>query len=142
MASVHKSYSLTFLPSSLFENASMTVVEESTSRLASPLLSRKMTIAPLELDQPKRNHTVFILAKIIQDPQFAPKERQKYFNAFKTLVTTRGTDIWRYTEQWTFDLSQPGEIERKMEECIWTITVIYAIGGWSKEKGFTANVFL
>jgi hypothetical protein len=78
----------------------------------------------------------------MQDPQFAPKEMQQYTNSFKGLVTAHYADIWRYTEQWTFDLSHPGEIERKIEECVWTNTIVYAIGGWSKEKGFTANLFL
>jgi hypothetical protein len=48
----------------------------------------------------------------------------------------------RDAEQWTIDLSQPGEIERKVEECIWTATILYGIGGWSKEDGLKADFFL
>ncbi|KAG1753355.1 hypothetical protein EDB19DRAFT_2035262 [Suillus lakei] len=33
------------------------------------------------------------------------------------------------------------EIERKMEECIWISTLIYVIGGWSKDKALTADFF-
>jgi hypothetical protein len=131
-----------FLPSSLFERGSSTAVEETTARLASLLLNRKTPIAASQLGQLKRNHAFSILANIIQDPQFAPKEREKYINDFNGLLKVHGADIWRYAEQWTIDLTQPGEIERKMEECIWTNTIIYAVGGWSKESGFTANFFL
>ncbi|OAX36703.1 hypothetical protein K503DRAFT_694635 [Rhizopogon vinicolor AM-OR11-026] len=141
MASAQKSHRFMFLPSSLFEHDHMNVVEEANTQVALLPLNIKSPIAPPELDQPKGNHAFSILANIIQDPQFAPEEIQKYINALKRLVTERSADIWRYTEQWTIDLSQPGEIERKIEECIWTNTIIYAIGGWSKEKGFTANLF-
>jgi len=130
-----------FLPSSLFERGSSIAVEETTARLASLLLNKKTPIAASELDQLKRKHAFSILANIMRDPQFAPKEREKYTNDFNGLLTVHGIDIWRHVEQWTIDLTQPGEIERKMEECIWTNTIIYAIGGWSKETGFTANFF-
>jgi hypothetical protein len=144
LASAQKSQGLRLLPSSLFERGCMAAVEpeEATTRLTSSPFSREMPIISPELDQQKRNHALSILAKIMQNPQFAPKEMQKYKDAFKRLTAAHGVDIWRYTEQWISDLSQPGEIERKMEECIWTNTIIYAIGGWCKEKGFTANIFL
>ena len=132
MASTQESRGLLFLPSSLFEAGNITAMVEATTRHT----------PPLEINQPKGSHAFSILAKVIQDPQFATKERHKYVDSFKGLVTVHAADIWRYTEQWAFDLSQPGEIERKMEECIWTNTIIYAIGGWSKEKGFIANLFL
>jgi hypothetical protein len=141
MASSQKSLGLVFLPSSLFEHGSMTAVEGATTRLASLPLNRETSI-PSKLDLSKINHAFSILVKITQDSQFAPKEREKYMNDFKGLLRAHDSDVWRYTEQWTIDVSQPGEIERKMEECIWTGTVLYAIGGWSKEKGFTANIFL
>jgi hypothetical protein len=57
------------------------------------------------------------------------------------LLTDHGASLWRYAEQWTIDLSQPGEVERKMEECIWTNAILYAVGGWSKEEGFCADFF-
>jgi hypothetical protein len=40
----------------------------------------------------------------------------KYMNVFNRLITTHGADIWRHAEQWTTDLTQPGEIKRKMEQ--------------------------
>jgi hypothetical protein len=139
MTSVQESYGLGFFPLSLFERRSTTALEEIT---APHLLNRKTPRAPAELDQLKNNHAFSILAKIIQDPRFAPKEMEEYISDLRGLMVAHGADVWRYAEQWTIDLSQPGEIERKMEECIWTNTIIYAIGGWSEEKSFTASFHL
>lgn len=139
MASVQKSHGFSFLPSSLFERRSTTAVQETTARLASLLLNGKTPIAASQHKGLKKTHAFTILAKIMEDPRFSPT---KYTNDFHGLLTAHGASIWRYAEQWTIDLSQPGEIDRKMEECIWTNTIIYAIGGWNKEKGFTANFFL
>lgn len=141
MASVQKSHGLGFLPSSLFERGKPTTLQEATARLSSLLLNRK-TNAPSQAEQLQRNHAFSILAKIAQDPRFAPEDKKKFDNDFNKLMIAHGADIWHYAEQWTIDLSQPGEIERKMEECIWTNSIIYAVGGRSKETGFAANFFL
>ena len=134
MASVHDRQGPMFL-SSLFEYGSTTTVDKDISRLNSLLLNTKAFIAPSQAEQPKGNHAFSIIAKIMQDPEFAPKERD-----FDGLLEHGG--IWRHVGQWTIDLSQPGEIERKMEECIWTTTILYSIGGWSKENGLKADFFL
>jgi hypothetical protein len=79
----------------------------------------------------------------MQDPEFAPKKMEKYFKGlFNVLLTDHGAEIWRYAEQWTIDLSQPGEIERKIEECVWTATILYGIGAWNNVNGFRADFFL
>ncbi|KAG2031137.1 hypothetical protein BDR03DRAFT_928361 [Suillus americanus] len=130
-----------FLPSYLFEPSGTTAVEEATTRLASLVLNTKISVAPFQLEQPQKNHTFSILAKIMQDSKFAPKEIKKYFKDFDGLMSEHGDTIWRYAEQWTIDPSQPGEIERKMEECIWTSTILYTIGGWNKDRGLRADFF-
>jgi hypothetical protein len=139
MASGHRSYGLSFVPSSAFKRRSVTAVEEATAQFTSLLLNRKTPITSSEVEQPKINHAFSILANVTQDLQFA---REKYINDYIGLLTAHGCDIWRYAEQWTIDLSQPGEMERKMEECIWTSIIIYAVGGWNEEKGFVANFYL
>ncbi|KAG0691586.1 hypothetical protein DFH29DRAFT_819371 [Suillus ampliporus] len=136
MASVHWPNGHMFFPPSLFKHGGTPPVEEATTRLASLCLNTKISIAPSQLKQPHRNHAFSILAKIMQDPELAMK---KQFYDFPELTLEHGANIWRYAEQWTIDLSQPGEIERKMEECIWTNTVLYAICGWRKDRGFTAD---
>lgn len=78
----------------------------------------------------------------MQDSKFAPKEVEKHFKNFNGLMFEHGDVIWRYAEQWTIDPSQPGEIERKIEECIWTSTILYSIGGWNKDKSLAADFFL
>ncbi|KAG2131324.1 hypothetical protein DEU56DRAFT_455247 [Suillus clintonianus] len=131
-----------FLPLYLFEPSGTSAVEETATRLASLALNTKMSVAPSQLEQPQKGHAFSILAKIMEDSEFAPKEIKKYFNKdFDGLMSEHGATIWRYAEQWTIDPSQPGEIERKIEECIWTSTLLYAIGGWSKDRGLTADFF-
>ncbi|KAG1893872.1 uncharacterized protein F5891DRAFT_1131148 [Suillus fuscotomentosus] len=136
LASVH---SYEFLPSRLFEPSGTTGVEEATTWLAALVLNTKTSTAPSQLEQPPRNHAFSILAKIMQDSTFTPKEIKKHFNNFDGLMSEHGDTLWHYAEQWTIDPSQPGEIERKMEECIWTSTIIYTIGGWNKDRSFTAD---
>jgi hypothetical protein len=132
-----------FLPSLLFGHGGTTAVEDVTTRLSSLLLNTRVPITSPKVEQPKRNHTFNIITKILRDSEFAPKKMEKYFNGkIHVLLAEHGGNIWRYAEQWTIDLSQPGEIERKIEECIWTTTILYAIGGWSKDKGFRADFFL
>jgi len=115
-------------------------MNEATTLLASLVLNTKTSS---RLEQPQGNHAFSILAKVMQDPEFAPKKMEKYFKGlFGVLLTEHGAEIWRYAEQWTIDLSQPGEIERKIEECVWTATIIYGIGAWSNVNGFRADFFL
>ncbi|KAG1883326.1 hypothetical protein F4604DRAFT_1952814 [Suillus subluteus] len=130
------------LPSYLFESSGTTAVEEATSRLASLFLNTKTSTAPSQLENSPRNHAFSILAKIMQDSKFAPKEIKKYFKDFNGLMSEHGDTIWHYAEQWTIDPSQPGEIERKIEECIWASTILYSIGGWNKDRSLTADFFL
>lgn len=138
LASVHE---YEFLPSYLFEPSGTTAVEAATTRLASLVLNTKTSTAPPDFEQPPNHHAFSILAKIMQDSKFAPKEIKKYFKDFDGLMSEHGDTLWRYAEQWTIDLSQPGEIERKTEECIWTSTVLYSIGGWNKDRGLIADFF-
>ncbi|KAF9235888.1 hypothetical protein BU15DRAFT_64439 [Melanogaster broomeanus] len=42
-----------------------------------------------------------------------------FVHQWKDVLAELGTVIRRYTEMWTVDLTEPGEIERKMEELIW-----------------------
>jgi hypothetical protein len=140
---VHESQGPTFFSSSIFGHSSTTAVDEVTTRLSSLLLNSKIPTAPPKVEQPTGNHAFSIITKILRDSEFASKKMEKYSDGkIQVLLTERGDNIWRYAEQWTIDLSQPGEIERKIEECIWSTTILYAIGGWSKEKGFRADYFL
>ncbi|KAG1824291.1 hypothetical protein EV424DRAFT_1538150 [Suillus variegatus] len=128
-----------FLPSDLFEHSDTTAVEEPTTRLPSLVLNTKASTAPSQVAQPRKNHAFSILAKIMQDPKFTPKVIKKHFRNFDGLMSEHGDIIWQYAEQWTIDPSQPGEIERKMEECIWISSILYTIGGWNKDGSFTAD---
>ncbi|KAG1860779.1 hypothetical protein F4604DRAFT_1126059 [Suillus subluteus] len=86
-------------------------------------------------------HAFSILARVLKDPSLAPDGPRQYIAQYPDTLTAHEDKIRAYVDQWTIDLSIPGEIERKMEECIWTTSVMYAVGGWS-EKGFTADLFL
>jgi hypothetical protein len=140
MASVQWLDTYTFLPPSLFKHVSggTSAAEEATTRLASLSVNTKISIAPSQLGQPQINHAFSILA-IVQRSEFPVKK--KYYG-YNDLMLEHSATIWRYAEQWTIDVSQPGEIERKIEECIWTGAILYATCRWSKNKTFIADFFL
>ncbi|KAG2151107.1 uncharacterized protein EDB93DRAFT_1240158 [Suillus bovinus] len=138
LTSVHE---YEFLPSHLFEPSGTTAVEKATTQLASLVLNTQRSTTSPQLEQPQRNHAFSVLAKIMQDSKFPPKEIKKHSKDFDSLMSEHGDTIWCYAEQWTIDLSQPGEIERKIEECIWTSTILYSVGGWSEDRSLTADFF-
>lgn len=126
VASVHEHE---YLPMYIFEPSDATAIEAATTRLASLSLNTKTSTAHSQLEQLSRTHAFSILAKIKQDSKFVSKEIKKHFKGFDGLISGYGDTIWRSAQQWTIDPSQQGEIERKMEEYIWTSTIIYSTDG-------------
>lgn len=86
-------------------------------------------------------HALSILVRVLEDPSLAPNGPRQFIAQYPDTLTTHEDKIRPHVDRWTIDLSIPREIERKMEECIWTTSVMYAVGGWS-EKWFMADFFL
>ncbi|KAF9235886.1 hypothetical protein BU15DRAFT_77493 [Melanogaster broomeanus] len=87
-------------------------------------------------------HAFDIIARMLKDDQLKPKGGRDLVFQWKDVLAELGTVIRRYTEMWTVDLREPGEIERKMEELIWVSSVTYGVGGFDAEKEFTPDFYL
>lgn len=89
-------------------------------------------------------HAFTILARMLKDPRFDGRKDlgDDFFLTLYTDVMEKQADaIKEHTSVWTIDMSRPGEVERKMEELVWTIALTYGIGGWGKADYFKADFF-
>jgi hypothetical protein len=87
-------------------------------------------------------HALTILARILDDADLAPTGEKDLFRIFEETATKKGTKIWEHVSQWTVDLKNPNEINKKIEELQWLYTVIYALSGYKPGQEFKANFFL
>jgi hypothetical protein len=123
-AAVHHATGDVLLPESFFHETSLSVTH----------LVEKLPSLSLGTKSPTV-HAFTVLARMLKDPVLKLSE--------PTLtLQTKGELIRKYAQQWTVDLSKPGELERKIEELSWANAIIYAIGGWSPKRAFRANFFL
>jgi hypothetical protein len=80
----------------------------------------------------KNTHALTILARVQKDSQFDNKGRVDNSGAHEEAIR-------KYASEWSYNSLDPKEVERKIEELIWMNTVIYGIGGWSKDKHYHAD---
>ncbi|KAF9446677.1 hypothetical protein P691DRAFT_794239 [Macrolepiota fuliginosa MF-IS2] len=76
-------------------------------------------------------HALTILARVLADPRltFPTNLREHYI--LQNTVADHGDLIRDYASQWTIDIQKPGELERKIEELAWALTVMYGVAGWT-----------
>ncbi|KAG6855853.1 hypothetical protein H0H87_010005 [Tephrocybe sp. NHM501043] len=122
---VHFKSSTAVISASLW-NASPTALDTTTS----------------ENPQHVNTHALTILARILKDPRFDDiPAAEDYSVVYANINDKYGDVVSEYVRTWTFDQKNPQEAERKIEELIFANTVIYAIGGWSKDKAFNTDFF-
>ncbi|KAH7882768.1 hypothetical protein F5I97DRAFT_1908239 [Phlebopus sp. FC_14] len=129
-----------FHPPTLFTPAEVDSVEEATSSLSSLSLNTQLRLSTHS--KTSGVHVFDILARMLKDDEFKTTPPKTLADTFPRTLSAYASKISKYAEEWTIDLSQPGEIERKMEEVIWMSSLMYAVGGFDKVKGFQANFFL
>ena len=98
-------------------------------------------------------HAFDIVARILKDDTFHRIAPADFINQFSTappdflskhsieLLNKYYPTIREHAEQWTVDLDQPGEVERKTEELIWLSSLLYGVGG-STLNGFQPDFYL
>lgn len=161
---IHCGYGVEFgLKGMLSEGLAMTALQDAHARRFLPLSVPVPQVGPSDVDKAQANfaslvlddtsmilnksiigqetHAFSILARVLKDPSLAPNGPRQFIAQYPDVLTTHEDKIRAHVDKWTIDSSIPGEIERKMEECIWTTSVMYAVGGW-RENGFTADFFL
>ncbi|KAK0216788.1 hypothetical protein IW262DRAFT_1449374 [Armillaria fumosa] len=90
----------------------------------------------------KGTHAFDVLARVLKDDALRiPLVKDEIAN-FETTISAKGEALFRYTNQWTLNLSDPKELRRKIEELQWMNAIIYAGSGSRPGKRFHANFFL
>ncbi|KAH7911877.1 hypothetical protein BJ138DRAFT_1084821 [Hygrophoropsis aurantiaca] len=118
-------------------------LSESVPAFSTTLLLNKFTDAKAKDQAPKNGvHALDILARMLKDERLAPAAPIEFLTQYSINLAAHGTEISKYAEQWTIDLTQEGEIDRKVEELVWATAVLYGVGGWDKVRGFEADFFL
>lgn len=137
-AAVHHDTTTVLLPESMWKSEA-TSVGTVTSLLSSSLNLGLGTSSP----SPSKNvHALTILARVLKDQHLGELVNKDPIGTFTGNVEKHGESLLKYVSQWTFDSSDPKEVERKVEELVWTNVIIYGIGGWSRGKAFNSDFML
>ena len=86
-------------------------------------------------------HVFDIVARMLKDDTFKRRDPTDFLNPFVKILDEYSPTIREHAEQWTVDLSRPGEVERKMEELVWLSSFVYGVGGLTP-NGFKSDFFL
>ena len=122
---VHGPSSSAVIPSSWF-------VESETS-----LISRFTNAVGLTDKGPKPDiHAFTILARVLADPTLAPRQFSED-EFYQETVKNYGDHIVKYVNEWNLE----GDLDKKVEELLWTNVLIYAVGGSEEEGTFNADFF-
>ncbi|KIM44120.1 hypothetical protein M413DRAFT_443166 [Hebeloma cylindrosporum] len=79
-------------------------------------------------------HALTILSRVLSDSRFAHTEfsEKSEVNMFDDVVKMHGKALGEYVNQW--GISSDTDLQRKMEEVVWVVCVLYGIGGWTDGK--------
>ncbi|KAG6897937.1 hypothetical protein C0992_008685 [Termitomyces sp. T32_za158] len=110
---------------------------------AASIITRPLGSGGSAVPAPKNNvHALTILARILKDARLDTIQSADYYPIIYSNITDKyGAAITEYVKMWTFDQNDPQEAERKVEELVYANTVIYAVGGWSKDHEFNNDFF-
>ncbi|KAG2131877.1 hypothetical protein BD769DRAFT_1354969 [Suillus cothurnatus] len=143
LAAMHDTHIPGFLPPSLFVAQPSDGIGAMMNSFASLVLDSQSSAMPFKTPSGQDTHAFSILARVLKDPSLASKGSFNLTKQYPDTLVAHGYRIREHVQKWTVDLSKPGEIERKMEECIWTSSVIYALGGWRNGMHMvTSSIFL
>lgn len=85
-------------------------------------------------------HALTILARVMKEPTMVIKEMDE--KEMFSFLPQKGNALSQYTSAWSFNLSNPNEVERKIEELQWMNVLIYTAAGFRKHKEFQADFYL
>ncbi|GLB42908.1 putative protein of unknown function (DUF4243) [Lyophyllum shimeji] len=134
---VHKASASPLIPRSLWASTPVSALESLTSRLPSALSLASSTPASAA----KNVHAFTILARILKDPEFDAVSQRHDISIFTNVVETHNEALNKHVNAWTYNRSDPKEVERKIEELVWANAIIYGIGGWTKGGDFNTDFF-
>jgi len=82
-------------------------------------------------------HAFTILARVLADSALAPTNSPHAYLFYQMFIADHGEAVKKYTDQWTID----GDLQKKLEELIWTNVLIYAVCGSEGTGDFNADFF-
>ena len=83
-------------------------------------------------------HAFTVLARILADPRLELERPKNPLLINKLVLDKAGDAIREYVDQW--DLSGDN-LDKKLEELLWTNVLIYGVGGSEKTGNFNADFF-
>ncbi|KAG6885099.1 hypothetical protein C0993_005866 [Termitomyces sp. T159_Od127] len=132
---VHIKSSSAVMPASFWTAANQAPVASLTTRFQG--------LGGSAVAAPKNNvHALTILARILKDASFDEIPAADDYHIVYSNITDKYSDaIIKYAQMWTFNQNDPHEAERKVEELVYANTMMYAVGGWSKDREFNNDFF-
>ena len=125
---VHGPTSSPVIPSSWFDESEASLVSRFTSALGFADNNKSRSEPDI--------HAFTILARVIADPALAPLQYSEN-EFYQEIAKTHGDHIVKYVNEWNLD----GDLDKKVEELLWTNVLIYAVGGSEEEGSFNADFF-
>ncbi|KAF9478258.1 hypothetical protein BDN70DRAFT_943917 [Pholiota conissans] len=146
---IHTGFGVEFsLPGTFAEGLAQTAVHLADKGDLIPLkwfappdtgLIYKFTGIRISAKEQKDVHAFSILARILEDPELggfpAPAFEEQFY---PSVVQRYGTAIAKYVDDWTLE----GDLEKKVQELLWTNALLYGVAGVEANGGFVADFFL
>jgi hypothetical protein len=82
-------------------------------------------------------HAFTILGRILADPRLDLKKPRDELTIYTNVLDKAGDVLREYVDQW----NPTGDLQKKLEELLWTNVLIYGIGGSEKNGDFNADFF-
>ncbi|KAG5333941.1 hypothetical protein C0989_004595 [Termitomyces sp. Mn162] len=139
-AAVHSDDSACRIPDDFFDysGGAKTIAEDTFSRFKSLLILSPDTKSAS--DHATGTHVFTVVARILKDPELG-KVQDTGSGMFIFTMEHYASKVIEYMSDWRVDGTNPADIENKLQQLSWLNSVLYGIGGWSKDKPFNADFF-
>ncbi|KDR73017.1 hypothetical protein GALMADRAFT_745407 [Galerina marginata CBS 339.88] len=146
---IHTGFGVEFsLPGTFAEGLSQTAVHGASSTKVLPptmfvqseagLASRFASVIGLGSKVEKKDvHAFTILARVLADPAFVPTKIPDEYGFYKETVELHGDAIQKHVDQWSLN----GDLQKKLDELVWTNALIYGVGGFEGDGKINADFF-
>ncbi|KAG6867506.1 hypothetical protein C0993_001915 [Termitomyces sp. T159_Od127] len=135
---IHLGYGLEFnIPGMVIEGNSVKGNTEDTfSRFKSLLISSSDSKPASD----HGTHVFTVVARILKDAELG-KVPDTESGMFIYTMTNHVSKIIEHMADWRVDGTNLADVENKVQELSWLNSILYGIGGWSKDKPFNADFF-
>lgn len=133
--------------------SSINLVDAAGSALNSVLPIPLVGSGQADMSKDQDPHALSILSKVLHDVRFKPLPTggtaPSGNTSFNDVLQTHGEAIAKYVRGWNVDkktMEETGLWEKKVEEVVWCVVVLYGVAGWvdgkDNQDGFTSDFFL